>query len=474
MFIHLSVTCYGLLTVLSCSDSDFFDRSKGDMKLPLVDLPVPLGTYMLAIVLMSTFTLANFRFGFQRALYLIDQIQRRAVRYQGHNDFVDPSELYRYPWFAMATLDRTGWNRTAPFIFNIIQWFLTPALWILCAVKTYRLGTDWQHLVNHQIPWHWPFSVGAVGFVFYVAVRTRQQSHRAPWAGALPALLLLLGALASAFKCHPLQLRHADMTGLHLKGVDFSRAILSHAKLTGANLDHALLNGADLHKANLDDARLEFSSLQGKVDLTRAQLRRAKLAWANLEGATLFFAQLQNAKLDNAHLEQADLKSANLQGATLGDAHLANATLGDAHLANATLIRAQLDGANLTHADLEHANLSKASLNGGRLGHARLIDATLNDTNLTLADLQGANLNSASLRQANLTGAYLADASLEGADFSAASISQQILDGAVSPPNLPLDYLKQTKSAPSVPCGDAATKLPPLLVVSHCIAQMHR
>lgn len=92
------------------------------------------------------------------------------------------------------------------------------------------------------------------------------------------------------------QLRHLDLHGLDLSGVN--------------------LNGADLRGVNLCSADLRGAHLAG-ADLAHAKLRKACLRFADLSDANLFAADLRGADLYGADLQGANLDDATLTGATL-------------------------------------------------------------------------------------------------------------------------------------------------------------
>ncbi len=148
---------------------------------------------------------------------------------------------------------------------------------------------------------------------------------------------------------HAVDLRHADLGGDHLEGVNLSAAQLEEADLVqahleGANLNYAQLERADLFHAHLEEAFLSAAQLEG-ANLFGAQLERTDLVDAHLEGASLPVAYLEGANLAHAHLEGADLRNAHLKGASLVDAHLEGASLYGTHLEGASLFGAHLEGA---------------------------------------------------------------------------------------------------------------------------------
>jgi uncharacterized protein YjbI with pentapeptide repeats len=168
------------------------------------------------------------------------------------------------------------------------------------------------------------------------------------------------------------------------------------------------LRGADFSQAVLPKANLIWTQLQG-VDLWRAQLQGAHLWGAQLQGANLKVTQLEDADLSWAQLQGADLRQARLRGAGLWRTQLERANLQEAQLEAANMTLAQLRGANLSQARLQGADLSQAGLQD-----ADLWGAELQGANLRFADLRGADLRSADLRWTDLTAANLSFANFAG------------------------------------------------------------
>jgi uncharacterized protein YjbI with pentapeptide repeats len=151
------------------------------------------------------------------------------------------------------------------------------------------------------------------------------------------------------------------------------RVDLSGANLAGANFGRANLRAADLSRADLSEARLYRANLGG-ANLCGADLREADLIGANLSRAELIGADLSGAYLSEANLSGADLSEANFSGAKLSRADLSEARL----------YRANLGGANLSS-----ANLSRAQLGGANLRATQLIETDLRDAKLTGSSVYG-------------------------------------------------------------------------------------
>ncbi len=161
----------------------------------------------------------------------------------------------------------------------------------------------------------------------------------------------------------------------------------------------------------------EKNPLEGRVDLSGANLAGANLGRANLRAADLSRANFGGAKLSEARLYRANLGAANLSGADLREADLIGA-----NLSGADLIGADLSGAYLSEANLRGAYLSRANFSGAKLSRADLSEARLYRANLGAANLSGADLSRAQLGGANLRGTQLIATDLRDATLTGSSV----------------------------------------------------
>lgn len=97
-----------------------------------------------------------------------------------------------------------------------------------------------------------------------------------------------------------------DLSGLSLRGEDF----------TAMNLTDVNFSGSDLTNAVFEDADLSYAEFIG-ADLTGARFEYANLFGANFEGANLEgthfdYARLVHASFKNSNIHEARLQQANL------------------------------------------------------------------------------------------------------------------------------------------------------------------
>ena len=103
-------------------------------------------------------------------------------------------------------------------------------------------------------------------------------------------------------------------TRMDLSGADLRRARLEHADLRGADFSGANLYWADLRWSDLQDCRFSQANLTRadfhKADLENAKLDQADLRYANLEDAELRGVDFAQAKFGNTRLFNVDLSTA--------------------------------------------------------------------------------------------------------------------------------------------------------------------
>ena len=204
-----------------------------------------------------------------------------------------------------------------------------------------------------------------------------------------------------------INLRGRNLRYARLDRSDLHQADMTGADLTGASLVGADLRGVRLHCADISAFILSEDRLRARCGMASgANFSRAILTEARLSGV-----EFRGARFDEALAEGADFSYADLTGANFSGAHLERADFtGGARLAGANFLIAFLQGADLTGAELAFADFSTAGMQGAVLAHAQLAGAVLRD-----AELEGADLRSARLHGADLTGARLKSVDLREA-----------------------------------------------------------
>jgi uncharacterized protein YjbI with pentapeptide repeats len=181
-----------------------------------------------------------------------------------------------------------------------------------------------------------------------------------------------------------------------------------------------------------ETTNLKFLSIQGQ------RLPRANFIGAKMQGADLSLVRIKDGFLIGANLHGANLTSVNMEkaglsGINLQNAELRNANLSFAYLDSATLLGANLASAKLTGANFNHANLIGVNLSQTEAYNADFSFASLQGANLTFAQLQGSNLHAANLTGTSLhvtllLGADLTYTKMVGADLTNTQMTGAILD----------------------------------------------
>ncbi len=194
----------------------------------------------------------------------------------------------------------------------------------------------------------------------------------------------------------------ADFRGAKLDGVDFSKAILTEAKMQEASLV-----GVNFQGANLDGVNFT------KANLNRARLIQSSVIWAEFNNAQMNLVDLAGADLARSNFVGAKMEGANLKDSKIGTQGTEKATKFSATTLLAwQIVNEPREGRNLADQDLSGLNLSFTSLK-----RANLSNAKLNYTDMTNTDLSGANLSGGQINGANLSGAKLNGINLNDVAF---------------------------------------------------------
>ncbi|PZU96540.1 MAG: hypothetical protein DCE90_09510 [Pseudanabaena sp.] len=228
--------------------------------------------------------------------------------------------------------------------------------------------------------------------------------------GAIGAAVLLytvmnrpvfeLGLRWGIFKdARGLDFANADFRGAKLDNVDFSKAILTKARMQDASLE-----GANFQDANLDGVSF------AKANLNQAKLVGASVIWSEFRDAQMRFVDLSGADITRSNFTGANLNGASFRGTKIGAQGTDKATklppinLLAWQIVNQPLEGRNLSGKNLSALNLSFSNLKRANLSRTRLNFTDLAEADLRGANLTGGQIDGANLNGAQLNGINLTG----------------------------------------------------------------------
>ena len=202
-----------------------------------------------------------------------------------------------------------------------------------------------------------------------------------------------------------------DLSGLDLRGTDWSNSLLIGVDFTDANLTAARMSGATLigvtfsntvmlemdatssswWDVDADDVDFKDLSVQGSEDQDPFQLR-----WMNLDGRDLsslrgfvliYGTSVRGANLTGLVLETCglvDLEGADLTGATLRGGWdmtpFVGATMRDVQMSDSNMLEVDLSGADLTGAVATNVAFNGANLSGAIVNGADFTDAIWGDT----------------------------------------------------------------------------------------------
>lgn len=422
-FVLVGFLAYCALTVFNTSDREIV--LDNEVRMPLVDVDVPLAVFLFVAPLVSLVLYAYLQLHISRATSLMRLLRHR---------YPDTPPERPYPWmlYTESGLDSRFAGLLRRAIVAGALWWMLPVVLVLFSlfmVKTHRPELTYVAALM-------PFAGAMLAASFWWSQRVPSATVQRAGHRAGPVVLVAVGALFSLFQMlvvaprarqgvpwpdvlAPRVAEDAFRAGLLRRWVsaDVSYEVLVSRPEYGAEL----VPWADLHGARLEGANMAATVLE-RADLRHARLNGANLEGANLRRAFLADANLEQAVLYKADLSGSDLTGANLRGARLREADLTGADLTGADLSGTVLRYAKLSGAVLDDATLDTADLLYADLHGASLRQARVCRADLRFSNLTEADLTLANLFLARLHGATMARGSARDAYL--IDTAGASLDQ--------------------------------------------------
>lgn len=243
------------------------------------------------------------------------------------------------------------------------------------------------------------------------------------WNDYLKYPVIGLGAIGGAFLLYGLVSRPIFDFGLRsgifkdAKGMDFTKADFTGAKLENVDFSEAILTNAKFHDANLVGANLQNAKLDGtdfkNANMNGARLINASVVWANFSNAQMNLVDFSGADITRSNFTGTKMNGASLKGTKIGAQGTDKATrLNPTVLLAWQIVNEPREGRNLNGQDLSALNLSHSMLK-----RANLTNAKLNFTDMTETDLSGANLSSAQVNGANWNGAKLNGINLTDVKF---------------------------------------------------------
>ena len=181
-------------------------------------------------------------------------------------------------------------------------------------------------------------------------------------------------------------LKHVDLSGAGLLGVDLSSANLRHADLSGAALADCLppIPGGGCYGANISDANLTDVNLSGAITSSCFSLNEGIPVGVVV---TCGGTSIADDKLTGANFSGDDLSFAVLANDILTDATFTGVTFGECP---PETTGALCSAVNLSGAKLKSVDLSGAQLNGVQFAGAVFSGANLSNANLSPLESAGA------------------------------------------------------------------------------------
>jgi len=418
-FLYIAIVFYCVLTVIGTTDRQIILNDQ--VRLPIVDLEVPLNGFFITAPLLTLFVYIYFQLYLQRIKGLKDDLCKKCSK-------IEKRRLY--PWIVNIADDpEEGIIGTLQqLVVKVSLWWLLPvvlmvfSLWI---VKAHNLTLS---TILSVLP------LVAVALVIFFSLRYKplKKSEMIFMMGFVLVFEIIVTVIAFRFANGVSWENYADDPKKlswnwiirEISTVDLSYQTLvqkpeiddpdlywlrlENRNLAGANLSSTILKKAYLKGANLRNAYMKRSNLQ-EADLREADLSHANLESSNLKNTKMYKANCQRAKLNLAKLQNSYLAHANFYSAELEDADFSDA---------------QLMWADLRMAKLDDANFQGAYLAGANFKNAYLIGAKFNGANLTRVNFAGANLRKADFSGAITTGTIFTNAIMDGTLSEALSVSE--------------------------------------------------
>ncbi|MDX2255021.1 MAG: pentapeptide repeat-containing protein [Pseudanabaenaceae cyanobacterium bins.39] len=240
------------------------------------------------------------------------------------------------------------------------------------------------------------------------------------WQDYLKFPVIGLGVIGGAFLLYSVASRPIFDLGLRFgifkdaRGMDFTKADFSGAKLAGADFSQANLTNAKMQDADLTGANFQNANLNGadfaNADMSRSRLVGASVIWSNFTNAQMNLVDFTGANITRSNFMSAKMNGANLKGTKIGAIGTENATkLSPTVLLAWQIVNEPREGRNLSNQDLSTLNLSSSNLRRANLTNVKLNYSDMSGANLSGANLSGAQVNGTNWNDAKLNGANLSD-----------------------------------------------------------------
>jgi uncharacterized protein YjbI with pentapeptide repeats len=272
--------------------------------------------------------------------------------------------------------------------------------------------------------------------------------HSAHLGGAAPAMpsfrstklrRRLLAAEPGRRNFAHMNLIGADLSGMDLRGADFSHAMLTDANLIGAQLDDCNLSQAVLARANLTDASLARARLDeaniGGACLVRTNLEGASMREVHAGGVHFLDCRMAGIHMDQVQLHEASFARCDFSGSRWHQVALLRMTIEEIDFKQAEMLQVVWIECQLRRVSFAGAKLARCGFVAATLDKSvDFLEATLDACSVVQgSSMSGVRLNGARLKQCGMRGmpmmaADLSAAHLDSCDFSECDFSDAKMD----------------------------------------------
>ena len=232
-----------------------------------------------------------------------------------------------------------------------------------------------------------------------------------------------------------------------LNGATFGQSKFYRVDGTGADLTDAEMPGIVIAANSASIYDRDRRSTWNQANFTRAILTGAKIDDADLRGATFIDADLSRSTLRWISADRADLTQANLSFATIHEAELPGADLSLGLMVDSVITSSNLSGAEVSglviqdsivrgtflHRAQGDMRITASDMSGappsGEVGfHPNsAANASLRGSAFVDSDMRGVNFTGADLRNVDFTGSNIRGAIFDGADMRGVTLPDSAL-----------------------------------------------
>lgn len=232
---------------------------------------------------------------------------------------------------------------------------------------------------------------------------------------------------------------HSDLSGLDLRGADFSNLKISDVDFSGSDLRGAIFDGSKMSQVDFSGAIISESSFVDTL-ATHVKADRLHVEDCTFMKARLFFDRslpkpvvtgISDALMDGANIGWVDLSGQDLTGldytSSSGENKWVEADFRDSNLSGVTLYRAHFSSCDFTGADF-----TKADLRGTYWHDSVAVSAKFEEANLSWASFYDGNMRNSYFGGSRFSIAIGQRVDWSNCDFSNATMVNEFAAQVVS------------------------------------------